>query len=220
MLPREEKNRKESKMPTFIILSTLTEEGWKHLKQKPDRILEVNREIEAMGIKIQKQYALLGDYDFANIVEAPNNEAVMRMSLELGSRGSVQFTTFPAWLVEEFIKSISQKKVAESVKESRKVCRRPLPTSQTEYSPVHGVVTVFPSTWSGTCRENHPIRQFAERLQLLRRSPASMRDRCPPVSTMLMSGFFLRYPERCQAMDLSHIICASQKFYEILSVMP
>ncbi len=96
-------------MPMYLILTTLTEEGWKHIKQNPDRILEVNREIESMGIKIQKQYALLGDYDFANLVEAPNNEAVMKMSLELGSRGSVQFTTFPAVAVEDFIKNITEK---------------------------------------------------------------------------------------------------------------
>lgn len=99
-------------MPTYLVLSTLTDEGWRHIKQKPERILEVNREMEEMGIKIHKQYALLGDYDFANIVEAPDNEAVMRMSLELGSRGSVQFTTFPAVPVEDFIKNIAAKKAA------------------------------------------------------------------------------------------------------------
>lgn len=99
-------------MPTYIILSTLTDEGWKHIKQNPERILEVNREIERMGVKVEKQYALLGEYDFANIVDAPDNETVMKMSLELGSRGSVQFTTFPAVPVEDFIKSISMKKAA------------------------------------------------------------------------------------------------------------
>ena len=99
-------------MPTYLILSTLTDEGWKHIKEKPQRIMEVNREIEGMGVKIQKQFALLGDYDFANIVEAPDNETVMKMSLEIGSRGSVQFTTFPAVPVEDFIRSISQKKAA------------------------------------------------------------------------------------------------------------
>jgi uncharacterized protein with GYD domain len=99
-------------MPTYIIMSTLTDEGWKHVKQKPERILEVNHEIESMGVKIQKQYALLGDYDFANIVEAPDNATVMKMSLEIASRGSVQFTTFPAVPVEEFISSIAGKKAA------------------------------------------------------------------------------------------------------------
>lgn len=99
-------------MATFLILSTLTEEGWKHVKQRPERIMEVNREIESMGVKVQQQYALLGDYDFANIVEAPDNETVMKMSLEMASRGSVQFTTFPAVPVEEFIKKIAVKKAA------------------------------------------------------------------------------------------------------------
>ena len=68
-------------MPHYPILSTLTDEGLKTLKTKPDRITEVNSDIEAMGVKIYRQYALLGTYDFANIVEAPNNEAVMKMSV-------------------------------------------------------------------------------------------------------------------------------------------
>ena len=59
-----------------------------------------------MGVKVHKQYALLGPYDFANIVEAPDNETVMRMSVEIGSRGSAQLLTLPAVPVEEFIKRI------------------------------------------------------------------------------------------------------------------
>ncbi len=93
-------------MPYFIILSNLTDEGRKTIKQKPERIMEVNREIEGMGVKLLKQYALLGMYDFANIVEAPDNETVMKMSVEIGSRGSVQMTTLPAIPVEDFIKKI------------------------------------------------------------------------------------------------------------------
>jgi uncharacterized protein with GYD domain len=93
-------------MPYYLILSTLTDEGLKTLKTKPDRILEVNRDIEGMGVKIHKQYALLGAYDFANIVEAPDNETVMKMSVEIGARGSVHMTTFPAVPVEDFIKKI------------------------------------------------------------------------------------------------------------------
>ena len=93
-------------MPHYLILSTLTDLGLETLKTKPDRITEVNKDIEAMGVKIHNQYALLGTYDFANIVEAPNNETVMKMSVEIGSRGSVRMTTFPAIPVEKFIKSI------------------------------------------------------------------------------------------------------------------
>ena len=93
-------------MPQYVILSNLTDEGRMTIKKKPERILEVNREIETMGIKIQKQYALLGAYDFVNIVEAPDNETVMKMSVEIGSRGSIKLMTLPAIPVEEFIKKI------------------------------------------------------------------------------------------------------------------
>lgn len=93
-------------MPYYVILSNLTDEGRRTIKQKPERIVEVNREIEAMGVKVHKQYALLGPYDFLNIVEAPDNETVMKMSVEIGARGSVQMTTLPALPVEEFIKKI------------------------------------------------------------------------------------------------------------------
>lgn len=94
-------------MPTYIIMSKLTDEGRKTLKLKPERIIEVNREIEKMGVKVQKQYALLGEYDFVNIVEAADNETVMKMSVDVGSRGSVQIVTYPAIPVEDFIKQIS-----------------------------------------------------------------------------------------------------------------
>jgi len=93
-------------MPYYMILSKLTDEGRRTIKQKPERIVEVNREVETMGIKIHKQFALLGSYDFVNLVEAPDNETVMKMSVEIGSRGSVHMTTFPAIPVEEFIKKI------------------------------------------------------------------------------------------------------------------
>jgi uncharacterized protein with GYD domain len=93
-------------MPYYVILSNLTDEGRRTIKHKPERILEVNREIESMGVKIQKQYALLGQYDFLNLVEAPDNETVMKMSVELGSRGSVHLVTLPALPIEEFIKKI------------------------------------------------------------------------------------------------------------------
>jgi uncharacterized protein with GYD domain len=93
-------------MPHYLILSRFTDEGLKTLKTKPGRIMEVNKEIEAMGVKVQKQFALLGTYDFVNIVEAPDNETVMKMSVDIGSRGSVRMTTFPAVPVEDFIKRI------------------------------------------------------------------------------------------------------------------
>lgn len=93
-------------MPNYVVLSTLTDEGRKTIKQKPERILEVNKEIEGMGVKVLRQYAVLGPYDFVNIVEAPDNETVMRMSVDIGARGSVQLLTLVALPIEEFIKKI------------------------------------------------------------------------------------------------------------------
>ena len=93
-------------MPNYVVLSTLTDEGRKTIKQKPERILEVNKEIEGMGVKVLKQYAVLGPYDFVNIVEAPDNETVMRMSVDIGARGSVQLLTLVAMPIEDFIKRL------------------------------------------------------------------------------------------------------------------
>jgi uncharacterized protein with GYD domain len=91
-------------MAYYVILSKLTDEGRKTLKKKPDRVMEVNKELEAMGVHVKEQFAVLGEYDFVNIVEAPNNEAIMKMSVELGSRGTVQLLSLPALKIEEFIK--------------------------------------------------------------------------------------------------------------------
>ncbi len=99
-------------MSTYIILSTLTDEGRRTIKLKPERIVEVNKEIESMGVKVLKQYALLGQYDFLNIVEAADNETVMKMSLEIGARGSVQFITLPAIPIEDMIRKINVAKAA------------------------------------------------------------------------------------------------------------
>ncbi len=90
-------------MPIYIMLSTLTDEGRKTIKKHPERIEEVNREIESMGSKVLAQYAVLGEYDFLNILEAPNNEAIAKLSIELGSRGTIQIITLPAIPVEDFI---------------------------------------------------------------------------------------------------------------------
>ncbi len=90
-------------MATYIMLSTLTDEGRKTLKQRPERLQEVNKEVESMGARVTAQYAVMGGYDFVNIIEAPTNEVMARLSVELGSRGTIQITTLPAIDVAEFV---------------------------------------------------------------------------------------------------------------------
>lgn len=93
-------------MPLYAMLSTLTDEGRRTIRNNPGRIQEVNREIEGMGAKVISQYAALGPYDFINIVEAPDNLTIANVSVQLGSRGTVQLQTIPLIEVEEFIRKI------------------------------------------------------------------------------------------------------------------
>jgi len=93
-------------MATYIMLTTLTEGGRKTIKQNPQRIKEVNKEVEAMGAKILAQYSLLGPYDFINILEAPDNATIAKVAMELGSRGTLQTMTMAAMTLDEFIGGI------------------------------------------------------------------------------------------------------------------
>ncbi len=97
-------------MPVYILLSTLTAEGRKTVKDRPNRIQEVDQEMEALGVKLLSQHAVIGPYDFVNIVEAPNNEVIMRLSADLGSRGTVQIISMPAIPIDEFIQAIRQRR--------------------------------------------------------------------------------------------------------------
>jgi uncharacterized protein with GYD domain len=90
-------------MSTYVLLSTLTDEGAKTVKKEPERILQVNQELLALGVKVLSQYAVLGPYDFVNIVEAPDNATIARMSAELASRGSIKILTLAAIPIDEFI---------------------------------------------------------------------------------------------------------------------
>ena len=93
-------------MPTYVMLSTLTPEGVQTLKNNPQRLNEVNKEIEQLGAKVVAQWAVLGRFDFVNIVEAPDEKTMARVSLELGSRGTVHYETLSAIPVDDFIASL------------------------------------------------------------------------------------------------------------------
>ncbi len=88
-------------MAIYIMLTTLTNEGRKTIKENPQRIKEVNKEVEAMGVKILSQYALLGPYDFINILEAKDNKAISKVAVELGSRGTLHTMTMAAMTIDE-----------------------------------------------------------------------------------------------------------------------
>jgi len=93
-------------MPTYIMLSTLTPEGVQTVKNNPQRIKEVNDEVDRLGAKVTAQWATLGHVDFISIVEAPDEKTMMRVSLELGSRGTGRYETLSAIPIDDFIASL------------------------------------------------------------------------------------------------------------------
>lgn len=93
-------------MATYILLSNLTDDGAKTIKKNPGRIKEVNAELERLGVRVTAQYATLGPYDFVNVVDAPDNMTVARVSAELASRGSIKITTLPAIDIDQFVASL------------------------------------------------------------------------------------------------------------------
>ena len=90
-------------MAVYIMLTKLTDKGAETLKGRPDRLFEVDRELEAMGVHVREQYATLGEYDFVNIVEAPDNVTAERVSIELGARGTLHVQTLPGIPVSELV---------------------------------------------------------------------------------------------------------------------
>ncbi|NJN67698.1 MAG: GYD domain-containing protein [Chloroflexaceae bacterium] len=90
-------------MATYILLTSLTDHGAETIKEHPERIKAVNTEMEAMGMQVRSQFAVLGPFDFVSIVEAPDLKTVLRASTELSSRGSVKVQTLPAIPIDEFI---------------------------------------------------------------------------------------------------------------------
>lgn len=94
-------------MAQYVLLSTLTTAGRETLHKHPERIAAVEKEIERFGCKVVSRYALLGGYDFLSVIEAPDNETVAHLSVDLGARGTVNITTLPAIEIGAFVKKLS-----------------------------------------------------------------------------------------------------------------
>lgn len=93
-------------MATFIMLTNLTPDGVKTLKNNPGRVIEVNREVEQLGVKVVDQWAVLGQYDFVTVIEAPDAETMAKVSVELGSRGTMSSQTLSAIPSEKLAESL------------------------------------------------------------------------------------------------------------------
>lgn len=93
-------------MPIYILLSKLSTQGVQTLKSNPDRLREVNKDVEELGAKVLHQWATLGEWDFVNIVEAPDTATIARVSISLGARGSTTIETLPALEIDELLRAL------------------------------------------------------------------------------------------------------------------
>jgi uncharacterized protein with GYD domain len=100
-------------MPLYLMLSKLTDRGRATVKEHPERINQVNDEVAERGCKVIQQYALLGEYDFATLIEAPDNWNMHRLAIDLGARGTITTHTMPALRTQDFIKFMLEQKDEE-----------------------------------------------------------------------------------------------------------
>ncbi|HEY8217850.1 MAG TPA: GYD domain-containing protein [Acidimicrobiia bacterium] len=93
-------------MPTYVMLTTVGPDGWARIREQPERIKEVTAEVEAMGLTVLAQYALLGQWDFLNVIESPDEATMARAAVALAARGTMRTTTLQAVSVDELIESL------------------------------------------------------------------------------------------------------------------
>lgn len=93
-------------MPKFLMFTTLGPDGAATITERPERVKEVNAEVEALGVRVLEQYVLLGPYDFCNVLEAPDEKTMARVALILGARGTVKTLTMAAIPVDEYIADV------------------------------------------------------------------------------------------------------------------
>ena len=93
-------------MPTYVMLSTIGPDGWATIREKPDRIKAVKAEVESQGLTVVAQYALMGQYDFLNVIEAPDEETMARAAVDLAARGTMRTTTLQAIPVDAFVEAL------------------------------------------------------------------------------------------------------------------
>ena len=96
-------------MSVYLMLTTLTDAGRKALQEDPEMLREINKEVEYMGVKILDQFALLGQYDFVNILEAPSNEVMVRLAVGMSAKGNFQTLTLAAITLDDLIAALKNK---------------------------------------------------------------------------------------------------------------
>ncbi len=102
-------------MPLYVIFSKLTDKGARSLFENPERLKEVNRELEEMGVKVLQQYFVMGDYDFMNIVEAPDEKTLSAALVNLLMRGTIHTITYQIMPVDQLLEELKKRHIWEKL---------------------------------------------------------------------------------------------------------
>lgn len=97
-------------MPIYILLSELTSSGVERIIEDPSCLRQIGMDIETLGVKVLDQYATLGAYDFVHVIEAPDNETIARVSMELIVRGHLKPLSMPTISINDFISRLTLKR--------------------------------------------------------------------------------------------------------------
>jgi uncharacterized protein with GYD domain len=89
------------------MLTTLGPDGWATVRENPERIREVTHEVESMGLKVVAQYALMGQWDFLNVIEAPDEATLAKAAISLAARGTMRTMTLQAVPIDDLIERLS-----------------------------------------------------------------------------------------------------------------
>ncbi len=94
-------------MPLYLMLSTLTDQGLRTLQSNPDRVREVNKDVEELGAKVVQQWFSLGAFDFVNVIEAPDAATIAKVSVALGARGSAKLQSYELIEVDSLLRQLA-----------------------------------------------------------------------------------------------------------------
>jgi uncharacterized protein with GYD domain len=89
------------------MLTTLGPDGWATVRENPERIRQVTHEVESMGLKVVAQYALMGQWDFLNVIEAPDEATLAKAAISLAARGTMRTMTLQAVPIDDLIERLN-----------------------------------------------------------------------------------------------------------------
>src|SRR5207245_11326611 len=89
-------------MPTYISHITWTEQGIRSVKDSPKRLDAVKKQLKTLGVELKAFYVTQGTYDALLIFEVPNDTALAKLLLQVGSAGNFRTTTVRAYTEAEY----------------------------------------------------------------------------------------------------------------------